>query len=225
MTRVLLLLLVTAPCAAIPVRGTLLFPRDARPAETQKPLAHWRIENGILPITPLPSEPHSDAVVILVPRQVAAPKELDKELTDDQLPHVSIELKALRAQPAVAVAAVNSIFQFKNSDSVAHSLYLLHGTRVMPPEPTAPGQVRSLKFGAEGAYELRDVDFPHLRSTLLVVTTPYFTHADEKGGFSLDVPEGTSYTLKVFFHGTWMAEQPVETRGKSELSVKLVEAQ
>jgi hypothetical protein len=87
-------------------------------------------------------------------------------------------------------------------------------------EATAPGATRSIKLTAAGEYEVRDVDFPHAQTTLVVVDTPYFGRSDDKGSFKIEAPEG-KYTLKVYFRGAWAASQPVEVGHGGEVLVRL----
>ncbi len=205
----LLLLFAALPASAGSLRGTIFFPAESRP--DARPLANWRVENGILPITPAPPEARSDAVVVLEP---ATPP--DPATTASLV----IEARALALAPRVTVAAVGTTFQFKNLDRVPRTLYLQNGENFMAREATAPGATRSLRFGAPGEFELRDADYPHAAATLVVVASSWFAHADDKGSFKIDAPDG-KYTLKVFFRGVWAASLPVEVGRPGEVQVRL----
>jgi len=70
-----------------------------------------------------------------------------------------------------------------------------------------------------GTYRLRCSEVPHLVATILVVEAPQFTLPDETGAFGFnDIPAG-SYTLKVWYHGTWVHSQPVAVQGKIRVEV------
>jgi hypothetical protein len=210
--RVLALVLALAPACASAgtLRGTIFFPQDAKPAEP-KPLANWRVENGVLPIVPAPPESRTEAIVVLEPAKAGEPPSSK----------VAIEAHGLALSPKVAIAAVGSTFEFKNEDRVARVLYMKDGETFMGPEPTPPGQTRAVKFTVAGVYEVRDADYPQARATLLVVPTQWFGHSDDKGSFKIDAPDG-KYTLKVFFRGVWAASQPVEVGRGGEVLVRLV---
>jgi hypothetical protein len=204
----LVIVCVAASAFAGSLRGTIFFPADSKP--DPRPLANWRVENGILPITPAPPESRSDAVVVLEP---ATPPEPTTAA-------VLVEARALALSPRVTVAAVGTTFQFKNLDRTARSLFLKGGENFMAAEPTAPGATRALRFSSPGEFDLRDADYPHAQAMLVVVASTFFAHADDKGSFKIDAPDG-KYTLKVFFHGTWAASQPVEVGRPGEVQVHL----
>ena len=65
-----LLLLLGGSALAAPVHGTVKFPDEARPEAP--PSGYWRVENGILPVTP--AESRGDAVLVLEP---ATPSKAD----------------------------------------------------------------------------------------------------------------------------------------------------
>jgi hypothetical protein len=202
----------TAPLPAVAgtLRGTIFFPQEAKPADP-RPLANWRVENGLLPITPVAPESRTDAVVVIEP---ASPPE---PTTTAQ---VTVEAHGLRLDPRVVVASVGTTFNFKNTDRVARSLFLKNKASFMPAEATQPGQTRALRFPEAGEFELRDDAYPHASAMLLVVPSSYFVHADEKGSFKIDAPDG-KYTLKVFFRGVWAASQQVEVGRGGEVVVRL----
>ena len=171
---------------AATVRGSVMLPPEPRVADHD---AHWRVENGVLPIGPRVPDPRLDVIVVL---EGAAHREGAAAQRDD------VGLHGLRLDPRVAVIAVGGSVEFKNDDRVPHTLYIEKATTLMPPTPTPAGQTRAQKFYAAGEYRIRDEEYPHLEGTVLVVQTPYVARLDEKGNFKLDVPEG-KYTLKVFW--------------------------
>jgi hypothetical protein len=189
-----LLLAVSAQAAT--VRGTVVLPPEPRAPDQD---AHWRVENGILPIAPRMPDPHLDVVVVL---DNAAPHK-------ESLPNATVELRGLRLDPRVAFISVGGTVEFKNLDRVPHVLYVERATSMMPPTPTPAGQTRAQKFFAAGEYPLRDDEYPHVEGTVLVLATPYVARLDEKGGFKLEVPEG-KYTMRVFWRGAWVVQQPLE---------------
>jgi hypothetical protein len=209
--RFLAILLLFAPAAASggTLRGTIFFPQDTKPPEP-KPLANWRVENGVLPILPPPAESRAEAIVVLEP---AHPVE-------HAAGQVVVEAKGLKLEPRVTIGPVGSTFAFRNDDRVPRTLYLKDGESFMRAEATPPARSREIKFTVAGVYEVRDADYPHAHATLLVVPTTWFSHSDDKGSFKLEAPDG-KYTLKVFFRGVWAASQPVEVGRAGEVLVRL----
>ncbi|HEX8954253.1 MAG TPA: hypothetical protein VF945_20505 [Polyangia bacterium] len=197
-----------ATATAATVRGTVMLPAEPRVADRD---AHWRVENGVLPVGPRVPDPRVDVIVVL---ESAANAKA-------QLPNATVTLHGLRLDPRVVAVPVGGAVDFKNDDRVPHTLYVAKATTLMPPTPTPAGQTRVQKFYAAGEYRVRDEEYPHIDGTVLVVQTPYVARLDEKGNFKLDVPEG-KYTLKVFWHDRWALTQALEVSGHaSEVTVQL----
>lgn len=194
------------------VRGTVTLPVEGRAPETRD--GHWRIENGVLPLGPRVPDPRTEVLVVL-----EGPSTIKKP--DDKSPTVTVELHGLRLDPKVVVVPVGATVVFKNSDRVPHTLYLENALAVMKPEPTPAGQSRSTRLMATAEYVLRDQEYPHIEGTLVVVQSPLATQVDDKGGFKLDVPEG-KYKLRVFWHGDWVLDQPLDVGPKTtDLSLQI----
>jgi hypothetical protein len=192
----LIALFIASTASAGTVRGTVLLPAEPRPADHD---AHWRVENGVLPVGPRTPDPHLDVIIALdgPPRK------------DATLPDAQVELHGLRMDPRLVVVPVGGAVEFKNSDRLPHTLYLEHASSLMAPTPTPSGQSRKQKFFAAGEYHVRDEEFPHVDGVVLVLQTPYFTRLDEKGAFKIDLPDG-KYTMRVFFHDKWVVKQSLE---------------
>jgi hypothetical protein len=194
--------------AAATVRGSVLLPPEPRVADHD---AHWRVENGVLPVGPRTPDPRLDVIVVL---EGAANSKV-------QLPNATVTLHGLRLDPRVVAIPVGGGVEFKNDDRVPHTLYVEKATTLMPPTPTPAGQTRAQKFFAAGEYRVRDEEYPHIDGTVLVVQTPYVARLDEKGNFKIDVPEG-KYTLKVFWHDHWAVTQTLEVAAHSnEVNVQV----
>jgi hypothetical protein len=192
------LLFVSSGASATVVRGAVMLPPEPRVIEHD---AHWRVENGVLPIGPRVPDRRLDVIVTLDggPREKAA----------STAQPTTVDLHGLRLDPRVAVVPVGGTILFKNDDRVPHTLYVEHGSSLMPPMPTPSGKMREQKFYAAGEYRIRDDEYPHIDGTVVVIQTPYFVRLDDKGTFKLDVPEG-KYTLRVFWRNQWVVTQPLE---------------
>jgi len=194
--------------SAATVRGSVLLPPEPRVADHD---AHWRVENGVLPVGPRTPDPRLDVIVVL---EGASGGKV-------QLPNATVTLHGLRIDPRVTVVTVGATVEFKNDDRVPHTLYVEKATTLMPATPTPAGQTRTQKFFAAGEYRVRDEEYPHIDGTVLVVQTPYVARLDEKGNFKLDVPDG-KYTLKVFWHDHWAVTQALEVNGRTtEVNVQV----
>src|SRR5512135_1481549 len=78
---------------AAPVRGTVMLPAEPRAADHD---AHWRVENGVLPIGPRVPDPHLDVIVVLE----GAPA------GKGQLPNATVTMHGLRLDPRVVAIPV-----------------------------------------------------------------------------------------------------------------------
>jgi hypothetical protein len=194
------------PAAAGSLRGTLQLPPAPRATDV-RPLAYWRIENGVLPIAQPAAEPRREVVLALLPER-APPRRPEGQLP----PPVALEAKPLRLEPRVAIAEVGAPIVVKNTDRAPRTLYLKDGEGFMPREATAPGAERTVRFTVAGEYTIADVDNPRATVVVVVVATPFLARADERGAFAFDAPDG-KYTLKAFFRGAWTDGQPVEIAG------------
>jgi hypothetical protein len=204
MVRLGLIALFTSSMAhAATVRGTVLLPPEPRTSDGRE--AHWRVENGVLPVGPRTPDPRTEVVVAL---DGAGPKK------EQPASSAVGELHGLRLDPRVIIVGVGGTVEFKNSDRVPHTLYVEHGTTLMPPTPTPAGQSRLQKFFAVGEYPIRDEEYPHVEGTVLAVQTPYVARLDDKGAFKLEVPEGR-YTMRVFCRGRWVVTQTLEVAAHS----------
>lgn len=188
------------------VKGTIALPADAKTGRRFQ--GYWRLENGIVPVSPPAAR--GETVVILV-----GPKG-----TPPTAKTVSVEIVGLQANPATVIVGEGSVVEFKNDDRTPHDLSLPDQTALMPLERLNPSAVRRVKFQVAGAYAVKCMENPHLVISVLVVASPFFAVADEKGAFRLpDVPDGKA-TLKVWSHGRWVHEEELEVGPKtSDLSI------
>lgn len=190
------LLMAASPAWATAVRGSVLLPPEPRVVERD---AHWRVENGVLPIGPRVPDPRTEVVVALEGGPSAK----------GAAPNATVDLHGLHLDPRIAVIPIGGSVTFKNDDRVPHTLYVEHGATLMPPTPTPSGQSREQRFFAAGEYRVRDEEYPHIDGMVVVLSTPWFSRLDDKGNFKFDVPEG-KYTLRVFFRDKWVVTQPLE---------------
>jgi hypothetical protein len=202
------------PALAGTLRGTLVFPPVPRGGDA-RPLANWRLENNVLPIAPPPAETRHDVVLVLDPEKPAPPP---PEGTDP--PKVEVEAKPLVLEPHMLIARTGTVFAIKNSDRIDRNLYLRDGESFFPHQAQAPGKDRTVRFTVPGEYAIVDAENPRAGATLVVVASPYFSRADDRGGFVIEAPEG-HYQLRAYFHGQWTTPIPVEVGRGRDVTLKL----
>jgi len=190
------------------VKGTVALPEAVR---GRRFFGSWRIENGVVPVAPASAK--GDSVVVLEGLKGTAPSAKS----------VVIEVGNLEASPRVIVLGPGSTVEFKNVDRATHELGMPDQASMMPQERLPPGTSRKQKFGVTGAYVVRCAEYPSLMVSVLVLDSPFFSVADERGVFSiLSVPEGKA-TLKVWSTqaARFVHEQPIDVGKPGDLAIKV----
>jgi plastocyanin len=203
---------IEAAAVAGTVKGTVRLPESARAGRMHQ--GYWRLENGNVPVRPGASK--SGTVIVLegISGVHAPPPKT-----------VTVEIAGLDAQPRLVVVGPGSVVEFKNLGKTVHDLSTPADVSVMPVERLNPGTFRHHKFGIPGGYLVRCSEYPHLAISVIVVDSPYYAVADERGMFQIPgaVPDGKA-TLKVWSMGRWLHEESVDTTGKQDLMVRVAAA-
>ena len=204
--------LCTVPVLAGPLKGTVVLPVGFKPA-TQRHPTHWRVENGVLPVAHPLRDPRTEMIVYL---------EGGKAPASDKVQTAVMEVVGYRFDPYCVAVLAGGTVEFKNSGRVGHVIY--DKQKVMPPTAIKPGESRKQKYHAEGEYELREEEFPHMKGVVKVLSTPLYARPDAKGAFSIDnVPDG-KWTVKVWYRGAVLTQATVEvTEGGAEVVLKVPE--
>jgi hypothetical protein len=191
------------------VKGTVKLPESAR--STRLYQGYWRLENGNVPVQSTGGAKLETAVVLENVNGAHPPPART----------VTVEIGGLDARPRLVVVGPGSVIEIKNTGKVRLNLSTPEKPSVMPPELLPAGGVRQQKFDSIGGFAIRDVDYPHIMISVLVVDSPYYATVDEKGAFSIpNVPNGKA-NLKVWTRGKWAAQEEVDTGSKEELTVKV----
>jgi len=200
--------------AAAPLKGTVVVPTNFKPARDRH-VTHWRVENGVVPVAPPLRDPRTEMVVFL---------EGGKAPPLEKTPVAVMEIKGYRFDPFVVVVPAGGTVEFKNTGRVVHVIY--DRQKVMSPGTVRPGETRKQRYHAEGEYEIREEEFPHMKGIVKVLSTPLFAVPDETGSFKMDnVPVGR-WTVKVWYRGAIIAQTTVDVGEKgSDVVVKVPEQQ
>ena len=193
------------------VKGTVRLSDTARATRLHQ--GYWRLENGNVPVRPASGRAGTVVVLEGISGVLAPPPRT-----------VTVEIANLEAQPRVVVVGPGSVVEFKNVGKTTHELSTPANESIMPIERLNPGTFRHQKFGAPGAYLVRCSEYPHLIISVIVVDSPYFAMVDDKGAFQIPsgVPDGKA-TLKVWSMGRWVHEESIDTSGKQDLTVRVLE--
>jgi len=197
-----------AVAVAAPVKGTVSLPSNMKGG--RRHLGYWRLENGNVPIQAAPYR--GDTVVVIEGLKGGAPAA--KTLT--------VEIAGMAVSTPVVVVGPGSVVEIKNNDRVAHVLGISDSPNVMPVERLMSNQLRRVRFNEPGGYFIRCEEYPHVSLSVIVVSSPHYAIADEKGSFKIsDTPDGKG-NLKVWSRGRWVHEEPIEVGGKgADVQVKV----
>jgi plastocyanin len=197
-----------AQAAPTQVRGSITLPASSR-APADRFQSFWaRIENGLLPIAPPLVSPMSEVVVVL-----------EGPTTSSSSSNITMEIAGADFLPRVVPVLVGMTVEFKNGDKTAYTLYSPENGAFFGKEDTPAGKSRKIKFLAPGVFPVRTDEYPHMEGAVLVLKSNLFARPDERGAFKIDnVPEG-KYTLRVFFRGAFVHEQPLEVPTRKEVDV------
>lgn len=199
----------SAVASAGNVKGTLRLPEALRAGRQHQ--GYWRLENGTVPVRSAPSK--SPPVVVLDGINGTHPPAPRT---------VTVEISGLDAQPRVVVIGPGSVVEFKNVGKVTHELSTPANTNLMPIERLNPGTYRHQKFGLPGGYLVRCAQYPHLTISVIVVDSPFYALADERGGFVIPGVPDTRANLKVWAQGHWVYEHEIDAAAKQELAIRVV---
>jgi plastocyanin len=199
----------SAAAAPTQVRGTITLPSSSRAPSDRFPSFWARIENGILPIAPPLVSPMSEVVVVLEGPTTSA----------SWSGNITMEVAGADFLPRVVPVLVGTTVEFKNGDRTPYTIYSPENGAFFGKEETAAGKSRKIKFLAPGVFPVRTDEYPHMEGAVLVLKSNLYARPDERGAFKIDgVPEG-KYTLRVFFRGTFVHEQPLEVPARAAVDV------
>lgn len=92
--------------------------------------------------------------------------------------------------PHIMVIPAGSTVTFPNQDPISHNLFSLSPASQFDLGLYRAGAGKTQKFQAPGVVNVYCNVHPNMSAVVHVMTTPYYTLADAKGGFVLDVPPG-----------------------------------
>ncbi len=197
--------LATSVLAQATVEGTVQLPKST---EAVIPNQRYPINTtkGILPASP------PEAVVYL---DGAFPKSAEAKPPAAQLAQNNQQFV-----PVLLPVQVGSMVEFPNQDEIYHNVFSYSkakrfdlGRYRKNEKPAA------LVFDKPGAVKVYCEIHEHMRATVLVLETPYFTKTDAEGKFILkNLPTG-KHTLKAWIDEKTIWERPVELREEAVLRV------
>jgi hypothetical protein len=200
---------VGAPAWAGALKGNVKLPESARSPRLYQ--GYWRLENGNVPAQNTGGAKLETAVVLENVNGAHPPPART----------VTVEIGGLDAHPRMVITGPGSVVELKNTGKVRLELSTPETPSVMPLEQLPPGATRRARFDAVGGYAIHDSQYPHIMISVIIVDSPFFATADDKGNFSIaGVPDGKAH-LKVWARGKWAAEQEVDTGSKEELVIKV----
>lgn len=179
-------------------------------------------------------EPQGNEVLKVLPPLVDPRTEMVVALEGPGTPVASrvkavMRMQDARFMPAVLPVRPGEVITFRNDDSTVHILEPATDGKAKPKGALPTKRIQSGSeerhvFADVGTHQIRCSEVPHMRATILVTRALMVQVPDATGTFKFnDVPPG-KYTLKVWYRGKWVIDQPLpvkRARGKISLKVQL----
>jgi len=136
---------------------------------------------------------------------------------------VAVEQRGYQFSNGLLVVAVGARVAFPNMDPDYHNVFSLSKAkrfdlgRYKPDEKPAP----VVTFDKPGVVRLFCEIHEHMRGTVIVVDSPYFTRTGEDGSFALNGVAPGTYTLRAWVDEKRTWQQPITIAGNRTLEVNL----
>jgi plastocyanin len=133
-----------------------------------------------------------------------------------------LEQRHYQFAPGLLAVQKGTTVEFPNFDDDYHSVFSLSKSkrfdlgRYRKEEKPA-----TQTFNAPGVVRLYCDIHEHMRATILVLDTPYFTRTDKNGNFKLEGLPAGSYKLKAWLEEQIIWERPVELKDGETLKVDI----
>jgi plastocyanin len=119
--------------------------------------------------------------------------------------------KGLQFQPGVLPVQVGATVEFPNGDELYHNVFSYSKTKRFDlGRYRKDDKPATQTFDKPGVVKLYCEIHEHMRGTILVLETPYFTRTDTNGGYRLDNLPAGRWTLKAWVDDKVTYEKPVE---------------
>jgi len=196
---------VVTTALAVPVTGTLQFPRNYKapqPAAPEGPSPfYWEEWNGFLEQRASSFDPRRELAAVLLGE------------SGGEAPESVMRLVGGDFSPSVVVVRGDTTLRIDNTDGCAHELF---AEGLLEPLQTAAGRARTQPLPDSGKWEIRDRLYGHVHGFLHIMPNLVAraeVQPDGRYNFG-DVPAGT-YTVKVFFRdGEVGSKEVVVTDGR-----------
>ncbi len=123
--------------------------------------------------------------------------------------------------PHVSVVTVGSRVEFPNNDTVLHNVFADYNAKVFDLGTYPRGAKKAVTFESKGLVVLLCNMHSEMGAFIIVVDTPYYAVADEKGRYKIKgVPPG-KYKLHGWHESNQLYEQDVTVNANSKLNMSM----
>jgi len=224
----LLLVAQTTPPRTASVSGRVNLAAAVKPVATTHAAAaadasHYQ-HGATSASTGVPEDSTVVAVVYAEPRDEAtkAAVAAASPFPTDHRPEATIEQKGMRFIPAVLAVRVGTAVSFPNEDDFYHNVFSYSTThpfdlgRYRKDEKSAP-----VVFDKKGVIKVYCEIHEFMRTTILVVDTPYFATSDSQGNFRLENLVPGAYTLTAWVNDKSVWSRPLDVKEGEAATVDL----
>ncbi|HVY71380.1 MAG TPA: hypothetical protein VHH73_15715 [Verrucomicrobiae bacterium] len=133
---------------------------------------------------------------------------------------VKLEQQNLQFVPALLPVRVGTLVQFPNLDNEFHNVMSYSKAKVFDLGRYRKDEVQpSVVFDKPGVVELGCEIHEHMRGTILILDTPYFTKTSFSGAYRLEHLPAGNYVLKAWVNSRTVFSQPVELKDGTVVQV------
>jgi hypothetical protein len=197
--------------AAGKVEGKLELPAaPPRPPPATKGFLE-RVENPLKNLAPVAVAPYLVVVLESDVKPVENPGDVPWELVGESF-----------GKPVIA-APVGAKITINNQSKTSRVFSAVEDPKLIEKVPVNPTGPMSFRVAAAKVYTVVAQNAPHLRGTLVGVSSKYISGVDANGKFDFgDVSEG-AYKLRIFYRDRWLErEEPVNVPAKAKQPVEVV---
>ena len=218
----------TTPAKLATMTGRVILAAAAKPVATTHGAAaadasHYQ-HGATTASTGIPEESVVVAVVYAEPRDEATKLAVEaaRPYTPGDAPPAVVEQKDMRFIPAVLAIRVGMAVSFPNEDDFYHNVF-----SYSPAHPFDLGRYRKdeksapVVFDKKGVIKVFCEIHEFMRTTILVVDTPYYTTTDAQGSYRLENLLPGAYTLTAWVNDKTVWSQPLDVKEGQALTVDL----
>ena len=145
---------------------------------------------------------------------------LDGETKSKPLSKAVVDQRNRAFVPHISVVTVGTDIQFPNNDTVFHNVFAAFDAKKFDLGLYPRGKTKTQSFGKEGLVAVMCSIHSEMSAFVMVVDTPFYTIADNKGAFKIADVSAGKYLLKVWHETGEVYSQELVVSGNQSVEVR-----